>query len=38
MERGANMLVIGRPIAAAEDPAAAAATIWADISGTTAVR
>ena len=38
MDRGANILVIGRPIAAAEDPAAAAAAIWADISGMTAVR
>lgn len=38
IDGGATMLVIGRPIAAAEDPAAAAAAIWADISGTTAVR
>jgi orotidine-5'-phosphate decarboxylase len=38
MDRGANILVIGRPIAAAEDPAAAAAAIWADIGGMTAVR
>lgn len=38
IEGGASILVIGRPIAAADDPAAAAAAIWADISSSTALR
>ena len=33
MERGADWMVIGRPIAHADDPAAAAAAIWGQISG-----
>jgi orotidine-5'-phosphate decarboxylase len=31
IQRGANLLVIGRPITGADDPAEAAALIWADI-------